>query len=230
VYTPGSFSCEGFEYIIPPSDLNNIMSYNLPQCSNVFSPGQVVRMFETLTDSDREGLIDVETTFAELYLPYKGTYYFAGPLLPASENPLFQPGFDYWFIECDGPYPQPADYNESFYYNPQNKISHYTKDEQNYGAITHPNHTAIKIKQVETSLGYTNIQKWYDNYNRISIGGYVTKFHDNVLNTNVRVTPKDSLQINNDLMINNLPQGLYKIEKVYDNGDMEQTIIMKDNN
>lgn len=39
----------------------------------------------------------------------------------------------------------------------------------------------------------------------------------------------DSLQVNNPNMINNLQPGLYNIEKEYDNGAKQQTVIIKEN-
>ncbi|GER59031.1 hypothetical protein [Patiriisocius marinus] len=60
-------------------------------------------------------------------------------------------------------------------------------------------------------------------------GGSVTKFNDNIINTNVTITTKDSLQINSDTMIDDLPQGLYKVEKIYNDGAIEQTVILKEN-
>ena len=102
--------------------------------------------------------------------------------------------------------------------------------EQNYRSITHPNHTAIKIKQVETSLGYTNIQKCYNNFNLSPNGGSIIKFNDAVFNTNVTITPQDSISINEQNLIQELPSGLYKIEKNYEDGSKQETVIFKDNN
>jgi hypothetical protein len=175
-YTGGVINtdCAGSPYDIFDVDVQNYMSYSRNSCKNSFTPNQVEKMQGRVTSS----LASLQTDVSSLYEPYKGEYYFAGPNLPTSERPLFQPGFDYWFIECNGPYPQPSDYDDTnFYYNSLNKISHYPKDEQNYRAITHPNHTAIKIKQIEISLGYWNIRKCYDNFNRSPVGGTFTKFN-----------------------------------------------------
>ncbi len=57
-----------------------------------------------------------------------------------------------------------------------------------------------------------------------------TKFNDGVLNANVTVMPQDSTAINDPQLIQNLQPGLYKIDKVYDNGAVDQTIILKNNN
>ncbi|MFT6138068.1 hypothetical protein [Patiriisocius sp. Uisw_017] len=41
--------------------------------------------------------------------------------------------------------------------------------------------------------------------------------------------PKDSLQINNPVLIDNLETGLYKIEKDFEDGSKTQVIIQKNN-
>ncbi len=46
----------------------------------------------------------------------------------------------------------------------------------------------------------------------------------------INIQPQDSTAINNPQLIQNLQPGLYKIDKVYDNGAVDQTIILKDNN
>jgi hypothetical protein len=219
--------CQGTLFQIN-DEAKNYMGYNEIRCVDHLTIGQGIRMREKINT----GYFNfAENTILSLYEPYQGEYYFAGPLNNDTDyKPLFQPGFDYWFIECNGPYSQPSEYNASFYYNPLNKISHYTKYEQNYGSITHPNHTAIKIKQVETSLGYTNIQKCYNNFNLSPNGGSIIKFNDAVFNTNVTITPQDSISINEQNLIQELSSGLYKIEKNYEDGSKQETIIFKDNN
>jgi hypothetical protein len=49
------------------------------------------------------------------------------------------------------------------------------------------------------------------------------------LNENITITPKDSTAINNPELINDLDPGLYKLEKNYDDGATDQTIISKEN-
>jgi hypothetical protein len=56
------------------------------------------------------------------------------------------------------------------------------------------------------------------------------KFNDGVFNANVTITQKDSLGINNPNLINELPDGLYKIKKNYDGGASQETVIIKGNN
>ncbi len=228
-YITGSSDCQGTLYVITPEDLRNFMLYSPNLCKDNFSIGQAIRIRETINNDSNGDFLAAETAISALYEPYKGTYYQGGPLLPASENPLFQPGFDYWFVACNGSFPQPADYDENFSYNLQNKIAHYTKYEEDYTAIIHPNHTAIKIKQVEIALGYLNIQKCYNNFNMAPGSGRYTKFNDGVFNTNITVQELDSLQINSPNMINNLQPGLYTIEKNYENGAKQETVIIKEN-
>lgn len=144
--------------------------------------------------------------------------------------PLFQPGFDYQFIECDGNYPQPTPFDESFSFNAGNVELNITSKETDYSLITHPNHTAILIYQIDVARQSSQPQKCYDNYNRRPKGGKLTRFNDNVFNNNVTIPAKDSTAINNETqLIQQLPTGLYSIEKQYDDGSVEQKVIVKGN-
>jgi len=170
-----------------------------------------------------------EATFEALYEPYKGEYYSVGPSV--SIKPHFQPGFTYHFVECDGNYSQPAPFNQDFYINTRNillKIDKYIEP-RFYNTIVHPNHSAIIIKEVDEAFQFSKAQKCYDNNNRSPTGGSVMKFNDNVFNTNITVTPKDSTQINNPDLIPALPSGLYKIDKTYEDGSNDETVIFKEN-
>jgi len=51
-----------------------------------------------------------------------------------------------------------------------------------------------------------------------------------VFNVNVTITAQDSLSINNQNLIENLENGLYKIDKIYEDGSTEETVIYKDTN
>ncbi|PIX09869.1 MAG: hypothetical protein COZ75_04570, partial [Flavobacteriaceae bacterium CG_4_8_14_3_um_filter_34_10] len=66
--------------------------------------------------------------------------------------------------------------------------------------------------------------------NKAPIGGTVIKFNDNVFNNNITLTQKDSTGINNPNLIQNLPSGLYKIEKNYEDGAIQESVIFKENN
>ncbi len=203
-------------------------------CSTEYlSPGQGIFMRETI-EQDPD-LAPVITDVSALYEPYAGEYYLAGPYDPTIHTPLFQPGFNYRFTECSGNYPQPADfYDISYPVNWNNILLGINQDETNYGNIKHPNHSAIYIGEVAQTSNdanqYDYPRKCYDNNNKAAGSGIVTKFNDGVLNTNVTVMPQDSTAINNPQLIQNLQPGLYKIDKVYDNGAVDQTIILKNNN
>lgn len=54
-------------------------------------------------------------------------------------------------------------------------------------------------------------------------------FNDGVFNTNVTITPKDSTAINNPTLVDELPPGLYEVEKNYDDGASQEAIIYKEN-
>ncbi len=161
--------------------------------------------------------------------PYKGNYYLAGPVGP-DDVPYFQPGFEYLFVECCCDYPQPANYNDNTFSWYATTIKYVTPTESDYGTIFHPNHSAISIKEVNDALGASQVKKCYDNNNRAPNGGKVTRFNDNVFNTNVTVTPKDSTSINHQMLIQDLTTGLYLIEKHYPDGASEETVIYKENN
>ncbi len=228
LYMVGGEDCQGTEYEIFPKDAQNIMSYTRPVCRAQFTNGQVVRMLETLEDPQYQSLINARTDFEVLYEPYKGGYYLSGP--DDDVPPLFQPGFDYEFIECDGNYPQPSDYYDtSFSFNSTSIISSNTFDESNYDDIIHPNHSAISIQQVNNTLEYYNIRKCYDNNNKGPASGRVVRFNDGVFNNNVSIQEKDSLEINNEHLKSNLAPGLYAIDKNYLDGSVEQEILFKEN-
>ncbi len=104
------------------------------------------------------------------------------------------------------------------------------KYEQDYSSITHPNHSAIYIKHELFGVNwFYKPRRCYDNNNRAANDGLVMKFNDNVFNTNVTVTPKDSISINDPSLIQNLLPGLYKIEKNYDDGSTNETVLIKNN-
>lgn len=219
-------------YQISPIDTKNYMSYGPAAPSaffKLFSNGQKIRMREAIIEDLFGEFEAAKTTIPALYKPYKGEYYNQGPM-QAEHYPLFQPGFEYRFVECEGDYPQPSTFeNTNYNYDIDTVLLSVNKDETDYSIITHPNHSAVYIVHhdlVESPYP----RKCYDNYNRKPIGGTVVKFNDNVFNYNITLTPQDSTAINNESLIQNLENGLYKIEKSYDDGTIEETIIIKDNN
>ena len=229
-YTGAETDEDGTIYEIFPEDVKNAMSDAYICHENLLTNGQGHRMRETITEDN--DLTPIITTVASLYEPYKGGYYLGTPVQEGP--PLFQPGFQYRFIECDCEYgpldPNPTDYGDTdFTYNSFNIISSYSVTETNYQSITQPNHSAIDIVGNPAAI---SSQPWrcYDFVNGTPIGGRVTRFNDNVFNANITLTPKDSTGINNPNLINNLPQGLYAIDKDFDDGSTEQTVIQKGNN
>ena len=214
--------------IFEPDTKNYLLTAALVyECADRFTPGQVVRMTEAILEDETNDFSLAQTPVSALYEPYQGEYYLAGATLPI-HTPLFQPGFDYTFIDCCCEYPQPSDYYDiSFSYNNFIPVAQFNKYEQDYETIIHPNHSAIHIAQIEGSLNDDQPRKCYDNNNLAPGKGSVTRFNDYVFSTNVTVTLKDSLEINNQKLIQNLRRGLYKIEKHFDNGTTEQVIIYK---
>ncbi len=228
VYTGQGVDCLSEPYDIYDSDAQNIMSYTRESCYDTFTIGQAIRMHEIVELwIGHYGLADL----ADLFEPYKGEYYVAGPLPNNYQEPLFQPGFKYLFVECENnpTISTPQDYGFPFTYSTNTVLLSIEEDESDYNSITHPNHSAIQIKHAQGNF-LDNPEKCYDNWNRKPSGGSVTKFNDNVLNTNVTITPQDSTSINNENLIQNLDTGLYKIKKNYNDGSSQETVILKENN
>jgi len=224
-YIGTGLSCLDNLYDIYESDSKNIMAYIPEDCRESFTIGQAIRMHEIveLWPENYE-----PTTLSELFEPYSGEYYFAGPL-PTEHPPLFQPGFKYKFVECEGPYPAPAAYGTVFPFSINTILLTIDDDETDYTSITHPNHSAILIKHDYGDF-LDKPEKCYDNWNRKPSGGLITKFNDDVFNTNVTFTAQDSTSINNQSLIENLESGLYKIDKIYEDGSSQETVIYKENN
>jgi hypothetical protein len=191
---------------------------------------------QALDDADNDG------DFSPLYEPYKGSYYVAGPAQNPNDAPHFQPGFDYEFVSCNCDcnscpiHPEcvnePSDYTTTNFQTNSNIVLSIDKYHSNYDDIVQPNHTAIRILNLPTNSPITApiTRRCYDNNNRAAGGGKVTKFNDDIFNTNTTVTPKDSTQINSPLLINGLPAGLYVIDKTFEDGSTEQQVIQKGNN
>jgi hypothetical protein len=172
-------------------------------------------------------LVQATTTVASLYEPYAGEYFDPNNPNDPLYKPLFQPGFEYRFFECDCDCPEPAPYEDISFTYTQNIIKQVGKYESDYSTIYHPNHSAIGIKIENNPVFWPQPRRCYDNPNRRPVGGSLTRFNDNVFNYNITVTPKDSTGINSPLLIEQLVPGLYKIEKIYEEGNTEQDIIFK---
>lgn len=234
-YIGSGQDCEEDNYVIYSEDIRNIMAYNSQGCKEIFSLGQGIRMRESvfLTCPENQLAAAVNTNglngIASLYEPYKGEYYEAGAL-PVDEDgnlnpPLFQPGFDYSFVDCDCNCPLPTDYEDTNFTSTGLSQSVISANETDYSIITLPNHRAINILQVNDPQP----RRCYDNNNKAPIGGAVIKFNDNVLNANVTITQQDSLSINNENLINNLQPGLYNIIEQFEDGGTEEQLIIKEN-
>jgi hypothetical protein len=228
-YTGTGVDCEGTDYEILDTDVQNFMAYTVPACRNQFTVGQAIHMQEDIEHYTTRYDDILAPDFSSLYEPYEGSYYLAGPLDPATHTPLFQPGFDYQFVECVGPYSVPAPFGESFTVNSTVQLNAISAYETDYSIITHPNHTAINIIQVNQAFGETLYEKCYNNFNLNPKGGRVVRFNDGVFNYNTTTTEKDSTSINTTTLIQDLTPGLYKVEKDYDGGATTQTIIQKNN-
>ena len=226
LYSGTGKDCLDDDYDVFPKDSQNPMAYIKTDCRSDFTIGQAIRMHE-IVELDPSTYNQTLADLPDLFEPYTGEYYLAGP---QTENaPLFQPGFEYRFVECEGDYPAPADYGTIFSYNINTVLLSIANDETDFSAITHPNHTAIHIKH-EYGDFLNKPEKCYNNWNRKPSGGKITKFNDNTFNTNVTITPKDSTSINDQNLIQNLSNGLYRIEKNYEDGAIQETVIIKGNN
>tara|TARA_R110000787_G_scaffold15134_3_gene46800 strand:- start:3142 stop:4686 length:1545 start_codon:yes stop_codon:yes gene_type:complete len=228
LYTGDGKDCLDVPYEIFPSDAKNVMSYTKNECRDTFTIGQAIRMHEIL-ELWPQNYGPKLTELSELFEPYKGEYYVAGPLPDHYQAPLFQPGFEYKFIECSGDFAVPSDYGTYFSYDINTVLLQIDNDETNYPSISHPNHSAIFIKHDYGDF-LNNPNKCYNNYNRKPSGGTIIRFNDNVLNTNVTITAQDSTAINDENFINNLEPGLYNIIEQYEDGDTIEKVIIKENN
>ncbi|MGB0787992.1 MAG: zinc-dependent metalloprotease family protein [Marinirhabdus sp.] len=231
-YIDNGDDCQGTNYTLDQiKDVQNLMAYNDDSCNDEYlTIGQAIRIREVIDLDCHSGeltaarYVNQVQGLAALFEPYKGEYYFAGPITD-DHKPLFQPGFDYSFIDCDCDCPQPTPFGNGNFSYTNYELLRIGADEQDYNRITHPNHAAIIIQQ----LSYLGPQRCYDNNNRRPSLGSSVRFNDGIPNANVTITPLDSLQINNPQLINNLQPGLYNIVKQFDNGEQDQQFILKNN-
>lgn len=77
-------------------------------------------------------------------------------------------------------------------------------------------------------LSQYGVRRCFDNWDG-AIGGTLTTFVDGTFNNNVVVQQQDSLQINNENLINDLPDGLHKIDATYQDGSTRQKVVLKEN-
>jgi len=230
LYTDSKLNCDDTSYEIFEKDIRSFMGYRHNECRDSFTVGQKIRIREAIAYDELGNFTLAQTDIASLYEPYKGAYYEIGPTIP-NQVPYFQPGIDYEFISCSCENDNldcslPSDYNETSFQNNHTLIGSFDRYETDYSLLTHPNHTAILIPQIDNQQP----RKCYDNWNRGAIGGTVIKFEDEVFNANVTIMPQDSSAINNQNLINSLQHGLYMIEKNYNDGSSKESIILKENN
>ena len=232
-YIGFNFDCTGAPYTINTDDVKNYMAYTKSLCSDRFTIGQGIRMLETIAWDPYYEFGDAETGIDQLFLPYKGQYYHAGPAPDPHTQPLFQPGFDYTFVACSCENQDsydcvngPCDFDQNGFQSYTIIIDQVDKYETDYHSITHPNHSSIYIAQLDD----VGNRMCYDNYNKSASFGSITQFNDGVFNTNVSVVPQDSTQINNPSLIDNLDPGLYVIDKIYDDGSQQQSVLQKNGN
>ncbi len=227
-YTGEGEDCQDTPYQIFNEDIINVMGNAYACATNHMTTGQGIKMREYIETAITNSfpLADAEVDVSALYEPYSGSYYNSGPYLP-EHTPLFQPGFTYSFLRCYGDYDQPSPYGDtSFSYTNGNILLSIDKYESDYSTITHPNRSAIYIAQLD---GYVvnRPRCCYNNNNGFASDGRTVKFHDGVVNNNYTITERDSTAINDPHLINNLENGLYKIEKEYPDGTQTQTVIYK---
>jgi hypothetical protein len=253
IYTGNGTDCDRVNlYQIFPADLKNFMNNGteipykaLEEDGTGFTNEQGFRMRHNIVNGlplyvQQLALADNDGDFSSLYEPYKGEYHTIGPQPDIA--PHFQPGFDYEFVACNcdcNSCPtapecvnEPSDYTTTNFQTYSNVVLSIDKYHKQYEEIIQPNHTAIRILNLPTNSPITApiTRRCYDNNNRTAGGGKVTKFNDDVFNTNTTITPKDSTQINSPTLINGLPAGLYVIDKTFEDGSTEQQVIQKGNN
>lgn len=234
-YIGSGTDCGGTPYQIFEDDVRNYMSKGYPPypnsgCHDRFSIGQKIRMLETIElDSElivvNQKLFPAITTIASLYEPYDGSYDLGGSF---PNPPTFQPGFDYEFVDCScSSIPLNCDlpvlYEETSFQDLGTIYGTISCDENNYTSIVHPNHTAIKIIQLDDPQP----RRCWDNNGTgpQPIGGTIIRFKDDLFNLNISREQIDAKMIIDESYFRSLEKGLYKIEIYYDNGTIDERMI-----
>lgn len=227
----------------------NIQSENLMQVRRVganipslqaFTVGQEVRMYQSALNDTQFNFI--RRPISTLYEIIGGQYYFGGPI--ENNTSQLQPGYDYTLVACDcvnidclTPSPYGVTEAPSTFTTNQNTVINYNSTTP-YANLKHLDGYAIIIDEFQPSYDDLpnpqnpyNVRRCFDTNQRTStpVGGRIIRFRDGTLNSNVEMTPKDSIQINNTRLIEELSPGLYAIEKFYIEGATEQTVIQKPN-
>ncbi|MEZ4794625.1 MAG: hypothetical protein R2773_03960 [Flavobacteriaceae bacterium] len=225
-YTGTHVDPTGRPYSDYEPEVKNYMSYT-SECADYFTVGQGVRMrwFLELWDNNypTAGIVELFGP-EELYYPFRGEYYLAGPHTK-DHHPMFQYGFTYKFVDVSQAdvYNQPSDYSDTSFWYGQAVETFYPTHNQ---PIEHLNHRAFIIQE----LGDPQPRMCYNNANRAPSNGNLIQFTDGIPNGNYTITPQDSLQINNPSLIEQLNPGLYNIQMNYNDGTVQDNTVLKENN
>ena len=232
---------QGDQYVNVP--VNNYM--NKRQASgdptipylDTFTPGQYTRMKQNLFNN--LGYWAQRTRpISLLYTPQTGTYptYPGGPTGNISgDNPLLTPGLTYTLDSCArtgmGPFVAPEQYpfqTSNIVYTMPTFL--YTPD-TDPDLLEHPMYYAVSIEELDYLHVVDNRPDYFICFDPQvrAIGGRVIRFDDGQFNTNVTVNPKTADEIESSTLINELQSSLYVIEKDLNNGAVEQTTIIKNN-
>lgn len=214
-------------------EVTNFMSYQY-DCASEFTNGQgaVMRWYIKFMDDHPNDITVINTYSPEiLYEPFEGEYGLCNG--NEAHNPKFQYGFDYEFIECRlydmNSQNCPTNYGDHNFILGADAYDKFDSSENynsSYGSpIVHPNHTAIIINQLTNN----SAEKCYDAWRNASSGS-IKNFLDGVVNYNYTIQYLDSLQVNNPDLIPNLQNGLYNIDKQYNDGQNTDKTILKTNN
>lgn len=226
IYVGDQIDDVGRPYSDYPPQADNFMSYYW-DCMNNYTQDQVTAMRNFLDhfSAHPDGILYITNyPVSILYEPFEGEYYESGPIM-AKDHPLFQPGFDYKFVDVSQAevWNQPSPYE---YTNFWTGSSGFTYSSDNTDPVEHLNHYAFYISQ----LGDDTYRMCYNNYNRAPKDGDVIHFIDGVPNGNYTITHQDSTAINSPTLIDDLSPGLYNIQRNYPDGSTQQSMIQKENN
>lgn len=188
--------------------INNIMAY-YNTCRTGFTQGQYTYMRNFITDESvpNRFLNTKMNTVDALYLAFDGGY--AGGhqgTPPPSSPPRFQKGFDYEFVGCGQTTPTVM---------------------QSYGIhqipTGHPYLTSIKITQVSTTDTQNCNYPMPSSFN----GGEVITFDAMLYGGDYEVKKLNSQEIQNENLINTLPNGHHIIKKYLNDGQVLESNIIK---
>ena len=217
-------------------EVTNFMSYSFP-CQSEFTIGQMayMRWYIEMIDALPEIHALELQPISVLYEPFEGKYRYCGGN-GLIHNPRFQPGFNYQFIECRAQQQEvsselscPSEYGDHPFIYGEDVYDFDTTISYDYRyrePIIHPNHTAIRIFKSNGDDLVGQPEKCYDAWKKAS-SGLIKNFVDGVINSNYTVEYLDSIQANSPTLIQDLNNGLYNIEKNYNDGTIDENTILK---